>query len=630
MSRNCLIGVGGLLFVHWASLSMSLPSLPGERFSSIQTSTAFFPRRYAPIGFLSSIGPNRPPLLLSRSQHCRSRAQTRRGDGSSYPFSSRWRRGPDWSVRQASADGVQGPGELDFYFSYPASGRKRTEEGGGEGGREGPGEGAMVPDESARARQRSDSNVVHRQNEAEEEDLAERVGKAGESVREEARRPGSSPRAGGKEGRKAAREGGPQGGLGEIEESKSPPGAVVPVLAGALEDDLARSGAGQEEKSATRGATKRWELERGDETGGEEEEPLINRVVGGMLNGLDLSAGAYTLSAPVEGGREGGRGERGPEAKRRVDWRGLYFSLRDRFFPDFNHVKWGERLLTRLVKKLDRTVVNLQDKFGWEGFRRVPSPHSLIVSFPPFPTVSSVDHFSSPRCQLGFILASGVSWETILRLIQAELRAFREEGIDPLSESVARELFFVAASKVFPDLPLDEWNRNVESLSDRTRKLWWESQMKARDGEGGKEGKGELDANSSSYNASPSSLYSPYSYSNRTLAAAATGNDLKRWLESLEAALILAGVGIVDDSGKTPTAALREVGENLERLKQQSEDLLLLIEDEIRYIAKGGKPETSIKHLGESVKREEIVHEIIEIDEEELEAMVGDEEGDWF
>jgi len=77
-----------------------------------------------------------------------------------------------------------------------------------------------VPDENARARQRSDSNVVHRQNEAEEEDLAEIVGKAGESVREEARRPGGSPRAGGKEGRKAAREGGPQGGLGEIEESK--------------------------------------------------------------------------------------------------------------------------------------------------------------------------------------------------------------------------------------------------------------------------------------------------------------------------------------------------------------------------------------------------------------------------
>ncbi|EWM24825.1 hypothetical protein Naga_100234g1 [Nannochloropsis gaditana] len=283
-------------------------------------------------------------------------------------------------------------------------------------------------------------------------------------------------------------------------------------------------------------------------------------------------------------------------------------------------------------KLMNRTVVNLQDK-------------------------------------LGFILASGVSWETILRLIQAELRAFREEGIDPLSESVARELFFVAASKVFPDLPLDEWNRNVESLSDRTRKLWWESQMKMDD----------LLPPSSSYPSStlegppslpsamrlrsPSSLYSSYSSSNRTLAAAATGNDLKRWLESLEAALILAGVGIVDDSGKTPTAALREVGENLERLKQQSEDLLLLIEDEIRYIAKGGKPETSIKHLGESVKRyaseytrlvpeewrkslnlppasplppppykkrEEIVHEIIEIDEEELEAMVGDEEGDWF
>jgi len=50
-------------------------------------------------------------------------------------------------------------------------------------------------------------------------------------------------------------------------------------------------------------------------------------------------------------------------------------------------------------------------------------------------------------------------------------------------------------------------------------------------------------------------------------------------------------MGIVDESGKTPTVALREVGENLERLKHQSEDLLLLIEDEIRYIAKGGKPE---------------------------------------
>ena len=50
-------------------------------------------------------------------------------------------------------------------------------------------------------------------------------------------------------------------------------------------------------------------------------------------------------------------------------------------------------------------------------------------------------------------------------------------------------------------------------------------------------------------------------------------------------------MGIVDESGKTPTVALREVGENLERLKHQSEDLLLLVEDEIRYIAKGGKPE---------------------------------------
>jgi hypothetical protein len=29
----------------------------------------------------------------------------------------------------------------------------------------------------------------------------------------------------------------------------------------------------------------------------------------------------------------------------------------------------------------------------------------------------------------------------------------------------------------------------------------------------------------------------------------------------------------------------------LERLKHKSEDLLLLVEDEIRYIAQGGKPE---------------------------------------
>ena len=32
--------------------------------------------------------------------------------------------------------------------------------------------------------------------------------------------------------------------------------------------------------------------------------------------------------------------------------------------------------------------------------------------------------------------------------MQGELKSFREAGIDPLSESVARELFFVAASKV--------------------------------------------------------------------------------------------------------------------------------------------------------------------------------------
>lgn len=32
--------------------------------------------------------------------------------------------------------------------------------------------------------------------------------------------------------------------------------------------------------------------------------------------------------------------------------------------------------------------------------------------------------------------------------------------------------------QVFPDLPLDEWNRNVESLSDRTRKFFLESQIR--------------------------------------------------------------------------------------------------------------------------------------------------------
>jgi hypothetical protein len=62
-------------------------------------------------------------------------------------------------------------------------------------------------------------------------------------------------------------------------------------------------------------------------------------------------------------------------------------------------------------------------------------------------------------------------------------------------------------------------------------------------------------------------------------------------------------VGIVDESGKTPTVALREVGENLERLKHQSEDLLLLIEDEIRYIAKGGKPEVGREGGREGVRK---------------------------
>ena len=50
--------------------------------------------------------------------------------------------------------------------------------------------------------------------------------------------------------------------------------------------------------------------------------------------------------------------------------------------------------------------------------------------------------------QVGFVLQSGVTWETALRLVQSELEAFQKEGIDPLSESVARELFFLAASKV--------------------------------------------------------------------------------------------------------------------------------------------------------------------------------------
>ena len=39
--------------------------------------------------------------------------------------------------------------------------------------------------------------------------------------------------------------------------------------------------------------------------------------------------------------------------------------------------------------------------------------------------------------------------------------------------------------------------------------------------------------------ASPSSFYSSSSYSNSTLAAAAAGDYLKTWLESLEAALVL-------------------------------------------------------------------------------------------
>ncbi|KAM3570546.1 hypothetical protein VYU27_007403, partial [Nannochloropsis oceanica] len=220
---------------------------------------------------------------------------------------------------------------------------------------------------------------------------------------------------------------------------------------------------------------------------------------------------------------------------------------------------------------------------------------------------------------------------------------------------------------VFPDLPLDEWNRNVESLGDRTRKFWMESQIKMDDllpSPYPSSSSGLPSSLPASLRlSSPSAFYTSPHSSNSTLAAAAAGNYLKTWLESLEAALVLAGVGIVDESGKTPTVALREVGENLERLKHQSEDLLLLVEDEIRYIAKGGKPEVSMKHLGESVRayageytrlvpqewrkalnlppppplplppykrRAEEVEEVEEVGEEEIEALVGDEEGDWF
>lgn len=49
---------------------------------------------------------------------------------------------------------------------------------------------------------------------------------------------------------------------------------------------------------------------------------------------------------------------------------------------------------------------------------------------------------------MGVVLSSGVSWETVLRLVQTELRALSKEGIDPLTESVARELLFFAARKV--------------------------------------------------------------------------------------------------------------------------------------------------------------------------------------
>lgn len=68
-------------------------------------------------------------------------------------------------------------------------------------------------------------------------------------------------------------------------------------------------------------------------------------------------------------------------------------------------------------------------------------------SFSPYPTphTSSIHQTNH---QVGFVLQSGVKWETALSLIRSELRNFQKEGIDPLSESVARELLVLAASKV--------------------------------------------------------------------------------------------------------------------------------------------------------------------------------------
>jgi hypothetical protein len=48
---------------------------------------------------------------------------------------------------------------------------------------------------------------------------------------------------------------------------------------------------------------------------------------------------------------------------------------------------------------------------------------------------------------------------------------------------------------------------------------------------------------------------------------------------------------------------LKDLGKRLERLRLQSEELLLLIEDEIRILARGGKPEASMAKLGDSVGR---------------------------
>ena len=116
---------------------------------------------------------------------------------------------------------------------------------------------------------------------------------------------------------------------------------------------------------------------------------------------------------------------------------------------------------------MNRTMVNLQEKVrhALPSFLFSLPPSAPIPPLAPaagccrcghrqhFTTPSSLPPFPpslppSDPLQVGFILTKGMTWETVLRLMQGELKSFREAGIDPLSESVARELFFVAASKV--------------------------------------------------------------------------------------------------------------------------------------------------------------------------------------